>query len=1026
MRPRLLFFLLCCLSLPTARKAMAAPIVIEASRAANPPRTDPGTGICTTTVHVTNNNALTTPEGASTFIDLSPGTSVVDDKVTFPYSAINFHNSDSAAQTDYPAPLPLPFTNLNGTPKIGNEMNFAMRVRGYVNIKRPGIFTFAVLADDGYSLAIAGVPIIKSSTTNISLRDSRQVQFAAAGLYPIEMIYFQMSGPAVLDMAISDRADAEVTMYNQKLGPTFVLADQGSLYSTLAGPTDCTECSADATCGTGKSRYCRDGLCQACVLNNHCGADCKACSSTTPLCVGGGCVQCSATSHKVCDDQGQFCVNNQCMGCTVDAQCGANKICDTTFNQCIVRPDLSYAGGCSAAPSGGTPPLDSAPARGLLLLFAAFLLGTLLRARGTFRENASPGPRRRRRPGSAGAAGMMAIVAAALSQPGTAQAQDASTGTNPVSFNAQTFRPAIGPGNVFTVEGTLLPRRLFPLGGVVFDYANQPLRLVLNSTGAAYATPVPFMLTAHVMPGFGITSWASVALDVPIVLYQGFDNRTPTGDVPNSPSAAGVGDLRLVTKIRILNNENGGIGLAAVPQFILPTGSDTAFRGDGTFGVEPRLAVDYRFKNGTFVALNLSYYLRTYNRQVDFGLVRVSDQVRYGVGTGINLVKGLGVAAEINGAVGLSKFDGGPLYAPLEGFAGVRYAHSSGIEAGIGGGTAFVSAVGTPNFRLFASIGFSRPGKKAPAKSSLEEDADDMKKPGKPTPGATDSDADGVPDSADKCPLVPGPKENHGCPELDSDGDGVVDRLDKCPRQPGVKENNGCPDVDTDADGVPDRLDKCPKESGPASNDGCPVAASVVVDGDRDKDGVPDKDDKCPDQAGPAENNGCPDQDSDGDGVVDRLDKCPQQAGPKESGGCPGVVITEDGITLAQPIRFKAGTPDLEPASIPVIVALAKAIQGDPAIKKVSIQVTASGDKKSAKKLAGKRAKVLGAALSNAGVPKKKLSVKAARAPGGDEISEIGVKKGKVKASKGKREKKPKKEKKAKGEHKHHHKKKGE
>jgi OOP family OmpA-OmpF porin len=54
-----------------------------------------------------------------------------------------------------------------------------------------------------------------------------------------------------------------------------------------------------------------------------------------------------------------------------------------------------------------------------------------------------------------------------------------------------------------------------------------------------------------------------------------------------------------------------------------------------------------------------------------------------------------------------------------------------------------------------------------------------------------DDDADGVPNSRDLCPQVPGKPELDGCP--DRDGDGIPDREDQCPDQPGPAENAGCP-----------------------------------------------------------------------------------------------------------------------------------------------------------------------------------------------------------------------------------------
>ncbi|RYY97938.1 MAG: hypothetical protein EOO11_09520, partial [Chitinophagaceae bacterium] len=114
-----------------------------------------------------------------------------------------------------------------------------------------------------------------------------------------------------------------------------------------------------------------------------------------------------------------------------------------------------------------------------------------------------------------------------------------------------------------------------------------------------------------------------------------------------------------------------------------------------------------------------------------------------------------------------------------------------------------------------------------------------------------DSDNDGILDSADKCPTVPGVAQYQGCPIPDTDNDGVNDSLDKCPTVAGVAKYAGCPIPDTDLDGINDEEDKCPNERGVAKYAGCPVP-------DTDKDGVNDEQDKCPTIAGPAENNGCP------------------------------------------------------------------------------------------------------------------------------------------------------------------------
>ncbi len=62
----------------------------------------------------------------------------------------------------------------------------------------------------------------------------------------------------------------------------------------------------------------------------------------------------------------------------------------------------------------------------------------------------------------------------------------------------------------------------------------------------------------------------------------------------------------------------------------------------------------------------------------------------------------------------------------------------------------------------------------------------------------------------------------------DTDGDGVSNRVDRCPTVPGPPENNGCPlpdggIPDRDGDGVADYVDQCPDQAGTGFNEGCPV-----------------------------------------------------------------------------------------------------------------------------------------------------------------------------------------------------------
>ena len=165
-------------------------------------------------------------------------------------------------------------------------------------------------------------------------------------------------------------------------------------------------------------------------------------------------------------------------------------------------------------------------------------------------------------------------------------------------------------------------------------------------------------------------------------------------------------------------------------------------------------------------------------------------------------------------------------------------------------------------------------------------------------------------------------------PEKDSDNDGLVDSKDKCPTVPGVAKYDGCPVPDTDGDGVNDENDKCPTVKGLAKYQGCPIP-------DTDKDGINDEEDKCPTVAGVARYQGCPVPDTDKDGVNDEEDKCPTLAGVKENNGCPAIKqeVAKTVLDGAKKITFVTGSAKLASSSFKGLNKVAKALNEDANLK---------------------------------------------------------------------------------------------
>jgi hypothetical protein len=161
----------------------------------------------------------------------------------------------------------------------------------------------------------------------------------------------------------------------------------------------------------------------------------------------------------------------------------------------------------------------------------------------------------------------------------------------------------------------------------------------------------------------------------------------------------------------------------------------------------------------------------------------------------------------------------------------------------------------------------------------------------------TDSDGDGVPDSADHCPNDPNKVEPGACgcgnPDTDSDGDGVPDCIDGCPNDANKTSPGTCgcgvTDTDSDGDGIPDCHDGCPNDPNKTAPGICGCGKADI---DSDGDGTPDCIDACPNDPNKTNPGACgcgvPDIDSDGDGVPDCKDACPGTpiGEPVDGDGC--------------------------------------------------------------------------------------------------------------------------------------------
>ena len=466
------------------------------------------------------------------------------------------------------------------------------------------------------------------------------------------------------------------------------------------------------------------------------------------------------------------------------------------------------------------------------------------------------------------------------------------------SFDARTFRPSADPSSSLVYEPVNTPGAWQWNVGASLAYSHRSV--VLSRERDTGYVPVQNQLGLDLVGGLGLGSRGFFGLGMPLVLAQEGSSSLPASVSTTSrvPTSA-LGDLTMFGKASIIENRDGGFGLAALANLTLPTGNREAFVGEGSATALARLLASYSFILAE-VSGSLGYKVRTERRtwpEERLGGSTFGDEIPYTISLTVRpTIFKLDTSGRqrfelsLHGAIPagpVAPFGAGDARStPL---SPAMLAISDRVDIGRSRDVYFVGgvdigltdAIGVPSFRGIVQLGWS--------------------------PRSHDEDQDKVPDDVDQCRQIPedrdGFEDEDGCPEIDDDDDGIVDKEDACPRVAGVESRdprrNGCPVADRDKDEVPDDVDKCPDLRGVRSDDpsknGCPLV-------DADRDGVSDDIDKCPDQAedkdGFEDEDGCPEVDNDKDGILDGADMCPNEAGitkanPKRN-GCPAVDADAD------------------------------------------------------------------------------------------------------------------------------------
>ncbi len=359
--------------------------------------------------------------------------------------------------------------------------------------------------------------------------------------------------------------------------------------------------------------------------------------------------------------------------------------------------------------------------------------------------------------------GVAALAAAAVlvTTAGAARAQDAKV-------DPQTFHPTPDGQGLTVLEGAASLEAGTPSAAAYFDYAHDPL-VAEGVSGTEYDV-VGRIVGGHLTGAYGILEALAVGAYVPFRLNQ--------DALRGNAQSAGLGDMSLWAKGRLLTEQGGPFSLALVGALKFPSGKAEAFMGDDAW--TGQLTAAFGRHVGPVALLgNLGYKVRS--QSVEYVNLDFRDEILYGIGAGI---------PENTRFYSLEFFGTTPAAdvfasaeSPLEVLLSMHQRFAGPFRAEFGLGRGLTNGYGSPAFRAFAGVRWTPEMQPARVVD-------------------TDTDGDGLADAVDRCPAEAedrdGYADDDGCPELDNDADGLADTSDECPLeaedQDGFQDGDGCPD----------------------------------------------------------------------------------------------------------------------------------------------------------------------------------------------------------------------------------------
>ncbi len=448
------------------------------------------------------------------------------------------------------------------------------------------------------------------------------------------------------------------------------------------------------------------------------------------------------------------------------------------------------------------------------------------------------------------------------------------------------------------------------------------------------ARPAEHRFQSELGVAYGLLERLQLGAVLPVVLRQTGRDYPRPGD---RSSAAGLGDLRLLAKLRLLGGAPADpLGLALEGVLGATTHGDDDWLGEAGPWAELRLLAERPGGRGPSLLAALGYRRRAPTRLMD---LRIADQVQATAAAEQALGRlGLSLFAELNTSLILGSEGGddpalGSRRWALEGLGGLQWRSCEGPSVLAGLGQGLLQGLGAPDLRALVSLVWgpsAECGRERAARArqdAAQREALEQARAGEQERQEAAVAAALAARRREEAEAArPENQARWVAADPDPDGDGATAPLDQCPNEPEDRDGNadedGCPDPDDDADGIPDATDRCPREA-------------EVINGVDDEDGCPDE-------------------------------------------GLAQVRLGRGELEISERVYFERGSDRLEARSKGLLRQVAQTLLAHRELQRVEIQghTDAEGDPEQNVDLSERRARQVMLFLVEAGVPGKRLEAR--------------------------------------------------